>query len=203
MENLIAHRGLKNHAQENTLDAFQKSLNNEHYAGFECDVRTTKDNVFVICHNPIYKGKIISLTPFKELDDGKLATLESVLSLKTSKIILLEIKEINCNIKHFSQILEKYSHQKIYVMSFYNFLIHELKHEIKNASIGVLNYVLNSEEDYKDYDFICLLESIVTPKIINYFTGLHKEIFIYNIHHLEVISKKYKKSYFITDVVVE
>ena len=67
MNNLIAHRGLKINAQENTLKAFQNALNNPHYAGFECDIRTSKDGVFVICHNPLIKEDIISLTNYKDL----------------------------------------------------------------------------------------------------------------------------------------
>ena len=47
MERLIAHRGLKEHAKENTLEAFSLALKSEHYAGFECDIRTTKDGVLL------------------------------------------------------------------------------------------------------------------------------------------------------------
>ena len=68
MNHLIAHRGLKKEASENTLEAFEKSINNTFYSGFECDVRTTKDHIFVICHNPIYKGKIIWQGTVKEMD---------------------------------------------------------------------------------------------------------------------------------------
>ncbi len=201
MKNLIAHRGLKKNSKENTLAAFKEALENNYYAGFECDVRTTKDNVFVICHNPIYKGKIISLTPYHDLED--IPSLEHVLNLKSSKIILLELKEINCNVEKLNDVLKRFSHQNIYVMSFYNGLIKTLKAKNAKIKVGVLNYVLNSEESYLHYDFICLLENIMTNGLYSYFTLQNKEIFIYNIHHLKEMTTKYKKSYFITDEVIE
>lgn len=203
MNHLIAHRGLKKEASENTLEAFEKSINNTFYSGFECDVRTTKDHIFVICHNPIYKGKIISLTNYKEFKKDNLPTLENVLKLKTNKIMILEIKEINCDINRLSIILQKYDYQNIYVMSFYNKIINNLSLKNLKIKVGVLNYVLNSENDYQNYDFICLLESIMTSNLENYFTRQNKEVFIYGIHNLEKLTKEYKKSYFITDVVVE
>ena len=93
MNNLIAHRGLKINAQENTLKAFQNALNNPHYAGFECDIRTSKDGVFVICHNPLIKEDIISLTNYKDLKAKyNLPTLNDVLKISSSKIFLFEIK---------------------------------------------------------------------------------------------------------------
>ena len=203
MNHLIAHRGLKKEASENTLEAFQKSINNSFYSGFECDVRTTKDHIFVICHNPIYKGKIISLTNYKEFKKDNLPTLENVLKLKTNKIMILEIKEINCDVNRLSIILQKYDYQNIYVMSFYNKVINNLSLKNLKIKVGVLNYVLNSENDYQNYDFICLLESIMTSNLESYFTCQNKEVFIYGIHNLEKLTKEYKKSYFITDVVVE
>lgn len=203
MNHLIAHRGLKKEASENTLEAFEKSINNTFYSGFECDVRTTKDHIFVICHNPIYKGKIISLTNYKEFKKDNLPTLENVLKLKTNKIMILEIKEINCDINRLSIILQNYDYQHIYVMSFYNKIINNLSLKNLKIKVGVLNYVLNSENDYQNYDFICLLESIMTSNLESYFTCQNKEVFIYGIHNLEKLTKEYKKSYFITDVVVE
>ena len=203
MNHLIAHRGLKKETSENTLEAFEKSINNTFYAGFECDVRTTKDHIFVICHNPIYKDKIISLTNYKDLKKENIPTLESVLKLKTNKIILLEIKEINCDINRLSRLIQKYDYQNIYVMSFYNKVISNLSKKGLKIKVGVLNYVLNSEKNYKDYDFICLLEKIMTLNLENYFTCQDKEVFIYGIHDLKSLTREYKKSYFITDVIVE
>lgn len=203
MEKLIAHRGLSiNGAKENTIEAFLKAIENKNYVGFECDIRTTKDKVFVINHNPMKKEDIISLSDYKELKEKyQIPTLEEVLKLDTDKIILLEIKEPNLEIEKFLKVLEQYQEKNIYVMSFHNKVIKELTKSNRKYKLGVLNYVLNSEESYQDYDFICLLEGIVTPKLVHYFEAKKIETFLYGIHHLDTLVSTYKNSYFITDEV--
>lgn len=203
MEKLIAHRGLSiNGAKENTIEAFLKAIENKNYVGFECDIRTTKDKVFVINHNPMKKEDIISLSDYKELKEKyQIPTLEEVLKLDTDKIILLEIKEPNLEIEKFLKVLEQYQEKNIYVMSFHNKVIKELTKPNRKYKLGVLNYVLNSEESYQDYDFICLLEGIVTPKLVRYFEAKKIETFLYGIHHLDILVSTYKNSYFITDEV--
>jgi len=203
MEKLIAHRGLnRNGTKENTKEAFLCALENKNYVGFECDIRTTKDHVFVINHNPMIKEHIISLSNYKELKEKEnITSLKEVLELKSDKIFLLEIKEPNLEIESFQKLIEKYSEKKIYIMSFHNKVIKKLAKKDRSYKLGVLNYVLNSEESYEDYDFICLLEGIVTEKLVNFFESKKIETFIYGIHHLDSLVSIYKNSYFITDEV--
>ena len=202
MNQLIAHRGLKLNAKENTMEAFQKAIESPNYAGFECDVRTTKDHVFVISHNPMVKEYIISFTDYKTLKENtSIVTLESVLKLKSDKIFLIEIKEHNFNIELFLKFISKYSHKKIYLMSFFNSVIKKLDIPQHFYHLGVLNYVFNSEENYESYDFICLLEKIVTPNLIQYFHKKKIETFLYGIQKLQPILSLYPESYFITDEI--
>ena len=204
MERLIAHRGLKEHAKENTLEAFSLALKSEHYAGFECDIRTTKDGVFVVCHNPMIGLDIISNTSYKKLKRKyHLPTLEQVLKLDSNKIFLLEIKEVNIDQKKFQTMIQKFSSKKIYVMSFFNKVIQELSRTKKREKYGVLNYIFNSEESYQEYDFICLLECIISKKMELFFAEKHIETFIYGIHHFQKTRGEYPNSYFITDEIVQ
>lgn len=204
MEKLIAHRGLKENAKENTLEAFTLALKNDQYAGFECDIRTTKDGVFVICHNPMIGLDILSNTSYKELNRKyHLPTLEQVLKLSSNKIFLLEIKEANINQKKFQTLIQKYSSKKIYVMSFFNKVIQELTKTKKNEKYGVLNYVLNSEESYQEYDFICLLENIISKKLELFFEEKNIETFIYGIHNFQKTKIEYPNSYLITDEIIK
>ena len=204
MEKLIAHRGLKENAKENTLEAFTLALKNDQYAGFECDIRTTKDGVFVICHNPMIGLDILSNTSYKELNRKyHLPTLEQVLKLSSNKIFLLEIKEANINQKKFQTLIQKYSSKKIYVMSFFNKVIQELTKTKKNEKYGVLNYVFNSEESYQEYDFICLLESIISKKLELFFEEKNIENFINGIHNFQKTKIEYPNSYLITDEIIK
>lgn len=50
MINIIAHRGARKRAPQNTIPAFQKAIE-LNADGFENDVHLTKDDVIVICHN--------------------------------------------------------------------------------------------------------------------------------------------------------
>ncbi len=205
MTKLIAHRGLKiKDVKENSIEAIRLALQNDHYAGFECDVRTTKDKKFVIMHNPIKQNDMISLTTYKELKDKyHIPLLEDVLKLQSNKIFLLEIKEPNLDVDLFLNFLRSYQNKNIYLMSFHNSVIKKLAVSSRFYKLGVLNYVLNSEENYNDYDFICLLEAIVTPKLIKYFEAKKIETFLYGIHHFDSLVSMYPNSYFITDKIID
>ena len=203
MTRLIAHRGLKKDAKENSLEAFRKALESNEYAGFECDVRTSKDGVFVIVHNPLVGPDIIRLTSFKELQEKyQLPSLEQVLQLKSDKIFLLEVKESDIDVLKFQELIHRYPTKNIYVMSFSNKVISRFINGKQHEKLGVLNYVLNSEEDYQEYDFICLLESVVSSKLLFFFESLHMETFIYGIHHFAKTKEEYKTAYLITDEVI-
>ncbi len=204
MKKLIAHRGLKNDSKENTISAFKEAIANDNYAGFECDIRTTKDKIFIVNHNPMIDLDIISLTDYKTLKQKyNTITLEDVLKLNTSKIILLEIKENNIDIKKFQNLIQKYNNKNVYIMSFFNSVIKKMYSNKKNEKLGVLNYVLNSEENYDNYDFICLLENIMSEKLEDFFIKKQKEVMIYGIHNLKKDMNIYKNSYFITDDIIK
>lgn len=104
-----AHRGASKYAPENTLAAFQKAI--ELGAdGIELDVRLSKDNVPVVCHDPTInrtsngKGYIHQLTlnglkkhhfygKFKwKFRKEKIPTLEEVLQLVQDHSIKLNIE---------------------------------------------------------------------------------------------------------------
>lgn len=195
MKKFIAHRGLHNVAKENTIDAFKSALYNEDYAGFECDVWETQDKEFVIHHDPLAKGKRIKTTDSKKLD---LPKLEEVLNLQTNKIILLEVKDPEMDYKVFHELLNRFPNQKIYVMSFYRKVLKNLKEFSPFYALGILNTVFNSEESsYKDYDFIGLVNYIVTPKLLSFFKKQSIEIFIYGLGNKK--EYKYDEVYYIVD----
>ena len=173
----IAHRGLvKKGIVENTLPAFLGAINSDKYAGFELDIYTSKDNEFIIDHDPLLDGKLIWNYEYKELKKKGVVKLEDVLKLKTNKIILIEIKDINIDINQFTKLLNKYQNKKIYVMSFFNSVIRKFKNP--TFKVGVLNYLLNSTAEYP-YDFIGILYDVATKHMINSLKELNIEVFLY------------------------
>lgn len=171
----IAHRGLKTHAKENTLKAFIDALASPDYAGFECDVRMTKDKKLIILHNPIYEGKLVKSTLYKDL--GKFPFLSDVLKLKTDKLIMVDVKDpfIDINLLH----KELNKHENIYVISFYDKVIKALYAKKRNYKVGILNYVFNTNDKHFDYDFLCILMAISNPKIIKDYEKKGKMLVIY------------------------
>ena len=51
---IIAHRGYRKFAQENTIPAFEKAIK-AGAQGIECDLRLTSDNIPVVNHNKYLK----------------------------------------------------------------------------------------------------------------------------------------------------
>lgn len=193
----IAHRGLvKKGITENTIPAFLGAINNDLYAGFELDIYTSKDKVFVVHHDPIIDGKFIWNQTYKELKKKGVIRLTDVLRLKTDKIILIEIKDINIDIDKFSKLLSKYQSKNLYVMSFFNSAIRKFKNQ--NFKIGILNYVLNSTTEYT-YNFIGILYDVATEHMIKCFRDMGVEVFLYALNKKD--KYKFENVYYIVDAI--
>ncbi len=129
---LIAHRGLLQHAPENTLPAFSSCL--ELGMGFELDIRTTKDGKLVVLHDATLErttdGPARPLTEFtwdelREFDAGswfdprftglRVPSLEETFALirerkRRPTLIALNIKGITqAGEKELVQLLAKYA----------------------------------------------------------------------------------------------
>lgn len=194
----IAHRGLvTNSIKENTIEAFLMAINSPKYVGFELDVRVSKDKEFVIYHDLMFKGKLIKNTLYKDLKKEGIPKLAEVLNLDTDKIIMVEIKDFNMDLKKLAKLLNKYNYKKLYVSCFNNKLLKELKKYLKGIKVGSLNYILNSEENYNEFDFMCIINYCLTKDLISYFRNLKKEVFGYGIKNKKNI--KYKNIYYIVD----
>lgn len=204
MNHFIAHRGLHtSEIKENTLKSFLAAIKSPFFNGFECDIRTTKDNTLVIVHDAFIGKHLIRNTNYATLKKKySIPTLKEVLELETDKIILLEIKELDLDINNFLNVINNYKKQNIYIMSFYNKVIKNLKRAGCVFPLGVLNYVFNSEEEYHDYDFIVLLESVLSNNLINYFKAQNIKIFVYGVHKLNESKQIYNNLYFIVDNIL-
>lgn len=191
----IAHRGVvKKGLLENTIPAFLAAIKSDRYEGFELDVYTSKDKEFVVHHDILLDGKFIWKYNYKELKKKGIVKLEQVLKLKTDKIILIEIKDINMDIIKFSKLLKKYQNKNIYVMSFFKSVI--AKFQDRTFKVGVLNYILNSSNDYP-YDFIGVMNMVATPTLIRSLKEIGLEVFIYALNKKDNMNNK--SIYYIVD----
>ena len=138
------------------------------------------------------RGKLIKNTLYSELPKY-VPKLIDVLNIKSNKLFVIEIKNINGLYKELINILKKYKDKKLYVMSFSNNVIDKLLVRDRNFKLGILNYVFNTNEDIKKLDFVCILNSLLNDRVIKNLKNL--EIFSYGL--LE--KKKYNNIYYIVD----
>lgn len=190
---LIAHRGKVNkYTMENTLDSIKNAFDDSKYIGVEFDIRVTKDQEFIVFHNPTFNNKLISETMYNELPKY-VPRLKDVLKINTQKIFLIELKNINNLYSKFRKILAKYTNKNIYIMSFSNKIMKNLITVNRTYKIGILNYILNTTDLIQEIDFIAILNSLINEEIIAIFKD--KEIFSYGLfEHI-----KYENIYYIVD----
>ncbi len=185
----IFHRGYHNSKEEeNKITAFINAFNNPNAYGIETDVRETLDHVFVLYHDPLFEGKLINKCLYKDLKKQNIPSLEDLLKIKTDKIILLEIKDFNLNLNKFISILNKYK-RNIYIMSFNNKVIQKILNKTTKYKLGTLNYVFNTIDNYP-FNFICILNSLLTPYVIDSYKRINVEVFSYGITKSSLINNK-------------
>lgn len=181
MYKLIAHRGNKSKAKENTLAAFYDAINSD-YLGFECDIRQTLDGQFAIYHDPLFAGKLFKKIKYFNLKEHGIELLSNVLKMNTNKIIMLDIKDPFIDVNKFHEMINM-ANKNIYVMSFYDSVIKKLYQRKRNYKVGVLNYVLNTNDQHFKYDFLCIIHALVNDNIVNKYQRDNRELFIYGVNH--------------------
>lgn len=183
----IAHRGVvKGKVKENTMEAFEEAIRNSNYQGFELDVRVSKDGEFVVHHNSFIDGKLLKTLTYRELKELGVVRLKDVLKLKTDKKIFIEIKDFKIDLIELTKLLNK-SKLNIYLMSFDNSIIKKVSTYKRRFKVGILNYYLNSDDNYRYLDFICLLYLGINDKTIKNFEENNIEVVLYGLpSHLKI-----------------
>jgi len=193
MYKLISHRGIHdNKIKENSYLAILNALKDNKYVGVEFDIRTTLDNEFILFHNSFYNNKLIKNTLYKELPKY-VPKLENILKINTNKIFLIEIKNINNEYEKLIKILNKYQSKNIYVMSFSNKVISKLNIKERTYKIGVLNYVINTNDLISKLDFVGILNSLLNDYVLKKLSSI--EIFSYGL----LSKKEYNEVFYIED----
>ena len=176
MTKLIKHRGMHNEDYiENTYEGIKEAFLNPLYSGVEFDVRETIDHELIIFHNPLYNGKLIKDTLYKELPKY-VPRLKDILEIKTDKIFLVEIKNMQ-SFSKFIKLLNHYQNKNIYVMSFYKDLIDKVRVPNRTYKIGLLNYVFNTTNESDD--FIVLIDSMINDNTLKMIRKM--EVFSYGV----------------------
>lgn len=189
----IIHRGItSNKITENSYESIKKALKDERSLGVEFDVRLTKDQKIVLSHNSLVGINIIESTNYQNIIKSKyLTTLDKILSINTSKILLIDVKTNN-NYKKFANILikELNNNKNIYLASFDKKLISYLKKKT-NYKLGLISFTLPK---IKKYDFLVINNKMISNKKIKKVKT--KEIFLWTINsskELQEVKDKFTK----------
>ena len=200
---IIAHRGLTDkEIKENTLESFINAIRNG-YDGIELDIRKTKDNKIVVLHDAFINrtsnasGYIKNKT-YKELKrinfgtkkhPTKIPLLKEVLINLKNSVIIIELKE-EFKTKELEDILKYNQGNKIYFCSFFQYYLNTIK-DLKYPK-GLINYLLNSDIDYNEYDFYLLYYKYYNKKFLNKLKEINKNLYLYGIKdYKNIINTKY------------
>lgn len=186
----IIHRGIiskKN--KDNSYLAIKKALLDSTSLGVELDIRLTKDNIIVLSHNSIINTNYIENMTYKEIIKNKyLTTLDRILDINTTKILLLDIK-VNNNYKKFANtLLDKINNldKNIYLMSFNKKIIKYL-YRRTNYPLGLISFIYKKNK----YPITILNNKTIKDKTLKKIKN--KEIFLWtfnNTKEIQNISKK-------------
>lgn len=203
----IAHRGYKTeYIKENTMEAFTNALNNG-FAGIEFDVRKTRDGKLVVVHDAsierVSNGHgLVRDSSYEELAKlnfgsasvpSKIPTLEEVLKNYSGIYKLVELK-CEVDLDPIFDLID----DRTYFMSFDVGLIKRLKRKHPELKCGVLNYVLNSEADYR-LDMICILDAVASDEIVMKYLKKGIKVFIYGIVGKIDYVRNYEGLYYIVE----
>jgi len=129
---ILAHRGGvgKTQIRENTLQAFDRAMENAHIDGIECDLRLTVDGIVVIHHDHrLSDGRAIASLEWKELPHY-VPTLQDLLRRASARnykgILNLEIKTYN-TLKLVIPIIRKFPQIKASQILLSSFLHREIE----------------------------------------------------------------------------
>ena len=111
---------------------------------------------------------------------SKIPTLKEIIKNINNTNIFIELKE-SIDKEELNNILKLNNTNKYYIMSFNKKYIDNLIGLKYN--LGLINYVFNSIIDYKNYNFILILEDLFNKDIYKYFNNLNIEVVIYNIRN--------------------
>lgn len=140
---IIGHRGARGLAPENTLQSLQ--------AGFEAgadmlefDLRLTKDNIPILCHNSRIHGKRINRSTLHQLQAaGPITTFEEVLDAFLAKV------RLNIELKHIATVEPVYTlinrhiksevaPKQLMISSFYSRQLVDLRRLDKHIPLALL-----------------------------------------------------------------
>ena len=199
-EGMVYHRGKHNGIiKENTIKAFEEAIKDD--LAIEYDVRLTKDNKVVVCHDDSLKrvfgvDKNISECTYeevKEYSNNEVPLFEDVLKLVDNNIgMVIEVKSTRVGKLEETvyNILKKYNGRYV-IESFNPFSLRYFKKKDSSIIRGQLSY------NYKNSKYNFIFKAFLRKMWFNIFSKPHFISYGINGYDVKVLAKYRKKGYFI------
>lgn len=143
---VVAHRGDRSRAHENTLEAFEHAIQSG-CDMVEFDVRRTGDGELVVHHDPGIGGKRIADLEYSEVSrlssalGYRVPRVQEVVNLTAGRIRLdIELKEIDCEDALIRLVFEHFSAEGFVITSFERQAIAAVRALSPGVRVGLLVY---------------------------------------------------------------
>jgi len=188
---VIAHRGASSLARENTLEAFQKAIDLRADM-IEFDVRRTRDQRFVIHHDPRIAGKYLNELTCPEVREIARAMgfhvpeLEETLQLARGRIGLdIELKEEGYERKVLDRICDALPDEDFIVSSFHAGSISKVKRHRPGVRTGFIFKeagALTPDVLEGDTDWMLPVQSLIDDDLLTRLRQARKKIAVWTVN---------------------
>ena len=195
---VIAHRGASSMARENTLEAFQKAIDLRADM-IEFDVRRTKDQRYVIHHDPQLAGKHLNRITYLEVRQiartlgFHVPELEEALHLARGRIGLdIELKEVGYEREVIDRICDLLPREDFIVSSFRRVSISRVKQYRSGVRTGfIFRYAAALSKDILegDTDWLLPVRSVATGKLLERMRRTGKKIAIWTVNDMKEMKR--------------
>ena len=181
---LLGHRGARalKSIPENTLASFDRCLA-DGCDGFEFDVRLTRDEEAVICHDPKFQGAVIAQSRARELP--KLPKLEGVLKrYQESAFLDIELKVSGLE-RLVAELLKKYPPRRgVAVSSFLPNVLRSLHEADSTIPLGLICETKTQLRDWQllPIAYIFMHHRLATPKLLGEVRNAGKKALVWTVN---------------------
>lgn len=190
---LLGHRGARNYARENTLAAFELSLDHG-CNGFEFDVRLTRDGEAVVVHDPMVAGVEVASSTRAELAraiGAPVAVLEDVFrEFATRAYLNIELKVPGAETA-IAALLRKYPGSRVMVSTFLADVVQRMHTAAPNPPLG---YICDARNDLAAWRWlpvshVVLHHSLLTQELASEIKASGKQVFVWTLNDLDSMER--------------
>jgi glycerophosphoryl diester phosphodiesterase len=184
---LLGHRGALRYAPENTLPAFDLTL--EHGCdGFEFDVRLTQDGVAAVCHDPAINGLSVADSDFASLltvTGGTVPRMQEVWERYRDRAFLnVELKVPGLEDQVADLVLRLPASHGTFVSSFLPDVVNALDDRELAAPLGYICKDPAKLHFWKELavDYVVLHVSLITPELADQLNAAGKHLIVWTVN---------------------